>query len=72
MNARRRKPDSATAKPPEAGAPEHPVDPADAAFLDPGSAADAHPASAGYGDYEGERPDAGGETRRKDERNRRA
>jgi hypothetical protein len=54
------------AKPPRADAPEHPVDPADAAFLDPAAvtrAATAAPSTTdedvpgtpGYGDFEGER-----------------
>jgi hypothetical protein len=54
-------------KPPRADAPEHPIDPADAAFLDPaavtGGATPAPPANGGdtpgYGDFEGERAGAG-------------
>lgn len=67
MSARKREvPEPAE---PRTDAPEHPLDPADAAFLDPAAvvhrAAPAPAASrgedappAGFGDYEGERPEA--------------
>jgi hypothetical protein len=53
---------------PRTDAPEHPVDPADAAFLDPSAVPRPRPEPPetegsdtrppGYGDYEGERADA--------------
>lgn len=43
---------------PRGDAPEHPLDPADAAFLDPGADTRPQPRPSGYGDYEGERPEA--------------
>lgn len=64
-----RKPADVGPAAPRSDAPEHPLDPADAAFLDPASvrrpappapaeARDADPPPPGFGDFEGERPDA--------------
>ena len=58
MTARKRKRETLPAKQPRDDAPEHPLDPADAAFLDPGAGGRAQPGPPGYGDYEGERPAA--------------
>lgn len=69
MSARKRS-KRVDAASPRTDAPEHPIDPADAAFLDPAAVARAPksapsakggdgPGTPGYGDFEGERPHRG-------------